>query len=202
MPQLLPCPARPLRPALLTLALATLSASLAAPLAADEFRDTMATALEAYDAGDIRHALEELAMAQRLLQQMQAGAIESFLPPTPEGWQRQIDGDFAGMLAMMGGGTGVEASYRGPAGERLRMQIAADSPMLGAFLGIFANPAMLGAMGGTVHRIGRERVLERDGEMTMILGNRILVQLSGGDSEQMLEMLRAMDLDGLARFGT
>lgn len=188
-------------PRLATVVAACLAAALStAPAAADGFRDTVAAAVEAYEAGDLQLALEEMSLATSILQELRAGALEGFLPPTPDGWTRTLDAEFPRSLRMMGGGTGVDASYRGPDGERIGLQMSADSPMLAAFAGMFANPAMM-AMMGTVHRIGRERVLENDqGDLTMMIGGRILIQMSGEDTEQMLEMLRDMDLDGLARF--
>ena len=189
-----------IRPALFALSLAVAPAMAPTALAADDFRDTLAAALEAYDDGDIQLALEELAIASRLLQEMRAESLESFLPPLPEGWSRTVDQDYGSALAMMGGGVGVDATYRGPDGDRVQVTITADSPMLGMFGAMFANPAMMGAMGGTVHRIGRERVLEQNEELTLVLAGRILIQMRGGDVDEMLGMFGAMDLAGLSRF--
>lgn len=185
------------RLALTTAVLAPLS--LATPVTADEFRDTVAAALQAYEDGDIQLALEELGLATSLLQAMRAGSLESFLPPVPDGWTRTVDQDYGGVLGMLGGGIGVNAHYLGPSGEDVQVSITADSPILTMFAGMFANPAMMGML-GTVHRIGRERVLEQNGELTMVLGGRILIQMKEGEVEQMLDMFRAMDLAGLARF--
>lgn len=184
-----------IRPVLIALSLAVAPAAASA----DDFRDTVAAAVEAYEAGDIQLALEELGIASRLLQEMRATSLESFLPPVPEGWTRTVDQEYGGVLAMMGGGVGVDATYRSPDGARMQVTVTADSPMLGMFGAMFANPAMMGAM-GTVHRMGRERVLEQNGELTMVLAGRILIQMKDGEVDRMLAMFEEMDLAGLSRF--
>ena len=186
------------RPALFALALA-LPATLPLPTAADEFRDTLDAAIEAYEAGDTQLAMEELGVATGLLQTMRAGSIESFLPPASEGWTRTVDPEYPGVLAMMGGGVGVDADYRGPDRQHINVTVTADSPIVTMFLSMAGNPAMMRAM-GTVHRIGRDRVLEQDGELIMVLAGRIVIQMTGGEVDQMLEMFEQMDLAGLARF--
>lgn len=188
-----------LRSTLFAIALAIAPAIAPAAAAADQFRTTLAAALEAYDEGDIQLALEELGVATQFLQQLRAGTLETFLPPVPEGWSRTVNQDHSGLLAMMGGGVGVDATYLGPDGARIEVTITADSPMIAMFAAVFANPAVMGSM-GTVHRIGRERVLEQDGELTLLLAGRILVQMKRGEVDRMLDMFRAMDLAGLARF--
>lgn len=182
------------------LAALAVSVALAAPAAADEIRDTINSALESYEAGDITFALEELAIATQLLQGLRTQSLAGFLPEPPEGWSLEVDTSFGAGLAMFGGGTGVEGRYDGP-DDSFTLQITADSPALAMFAGMFANPAMLSAM-GTVTRIGRERVLEQSGDLTSVIANRVLVQASGGDTELMMDVLRTLDFEGLARFGS
>ena len=84
----------------------------AAPALSDEVADTLQGAMEAYSAGDIGKTLQELAIAQQLLQGMRTGSLAGFLPPAPEGWTLEIDTEMSAGLAMMGGGTGTEATQR------------------------------------------------------------------------------------------
>ena len=75
---------------------------------ADDVTDTIQSALDAYNEGDIAYATEELNFALQLLKEMRAGDLMSFLPEALDGWTREIDGDAAMALGMMGG-TGASA---------------------------------------------------------------------------------------------
>jgi hypothetical protein len=91
-------------PAAVALALATL------PAAADEFTDTLDSALKAYNSGDITGAREDLDYAGKLLTALKADALAKFLPEAPAGWTREAasDDDSAaagGLMGMFGGGT-------------------------------------------------------------------------------------------------
>ena len=79
----------------------------AAPAAADEFTDTLQSALEAYQAGDISGARADLDYAGKLLLAMKAETLAKFLPAAPAGWTKETaDGDEgAGFMGMLGGGT-------------------------------------------------------------------------------------------------
>ena len=68
--------------------------------------------------------------------------------------------------------------------------IISDSPMIVAMAAAFANPGMIG---GTLTRVGRERFVEQDGELSGLIDNRILVQASGGDLNDMIAHLEQMD---------
>ena len=92
---------------------ATLAFVLALPAAADEISDTLQSALDAYSKGDAAYALEELDYARQLLLELKTEALARFLPEAPEGWTREINSEMNAGLAMMGGGTGAEASYEG-----------------------------------------------------------------------------------------
>jgi len=169
---------------------------------ADDVTDTLASALEAYEAGDIAYALEEVAYVQQLLNEMQSGALETFLPEAPEGWTREID-ESAGMGMGAMGGTGVVATYRTETdsqAERFTITIMMDSPMVAGMAGLFGNAALLGSQGKLV-RVGREKFLEQDDTLMGLIDGRVLIQVEGGRPEMVIPMLEAMDLRGLGRFG-
>ena len=70
---------------------ALLVAALTAGTAkADEFTDTIEAAMEAYQAGDIKTAKEEIDFAAQLLGQLKAEGLTGFLPPALDGWEREI----------------------------------------------------------------------------------------------------------------
>ncbi|TCO74206.1 hypothetical protein [Rhodovulum euryhalinum] len=179
--------------------LAALALVPAAPVLADEVTDALTGATEAYEAGDVKLALEELAFAQQRMQAMKAEGLTAFLPPAPEGWTREIDTQMNAGLAMMGGGTGAEATYANGDASFV-VTLMADNPMVGAMGAMFGNPMLMGAAGEIV-RVGRQKFVDQDGELTTLVDNRILVQARGAGREVMLPVLEAMDYEGLAGFG-
>ena len=60
------------------------------PALADEVTDTLNSAMQAYQNGDIRYAVEELDYAKQLLQAMKADELSGYLPEAPDGWTREI----------------------------------------------------------------------------------------------------------------
>ncbi|MBC7157047.1 MAG: hypothetical protein H5U20_05975, partial [Rhodobacteraceae bacterium] len=62
--------------------------ALSTPARADEITDTLQSALDAYQAGDIAFALQDLAYATQLLNALKAEGLATFLPPAPDGWTR------------------------------------------------------------------------------------------------------------------
>ena len=178
-----------------TLALAAL------PAHADEVTEALQNAITAYEEGDIAYAMEELTYAQSLLTALQAQGLAGFLPEPPEGWTREIDEESGAALGMMGGGTAAAATYSG-AGESFTISFTADNPMMAAMAGMFANPAVLTASGASMIRVGREKFVDQDGELTAVIDNRILIQASGADPEVMVPVLETIDFRELSRFGS
>jgi len=172
---------------------------MSGPTLADEISATIQSALDAYNAGDIKYATEELAFAQQQLQGLKAEGLQGFLPAAPDGWTRTVNTDMNAGMAMMGGGTGVEATYEG-AGQSFTLSLTADSPMVGTFAAMFGNSAMMAAM-GTIVRVGREKFVDQDGSLTGVMDGRILIQASGAPVDVMVPMLETMDFKALASFG-
>lgn len=170
---------------------------LATPVAADEIEDTIEAALEAYRAGDVALAKEELDYAAQLLAQLKAEGLAAFLPEAMEGWTREMQDSQS--AAMFGGGLFAGADYR-MGGETVSIQLIAESPMLMSMAAIFANPALMAAQ-GRVTRVGREKFLIQDGQITGIVDNRVMVQVTGSASEEVkLAHLEAMDLRAMRDF--
>lgn len=176
---------------------AALALILALPAAADEISDTMQSALDAYNEGDAAYALEELDYARQLLLQLKTDALTQFLPEAPEGWSREINPEMNAAMAMMGGGTGAEATYRGD-GKSITLQFIADSPMVAALGGMIGNAALYGAK---VERVGREKFMVQDNEVTGLVDNRILVKASGAEPEPLLKLIETIDMRALKEFG-
>ena len=174
-----------------------LALSLALPAGADDITDALKSAIDAYESGDIAYAIEELDYAKQLLAGMKTDALIGFLPEAPAGWSREVNTEMAAGLAMMGGGTGAEAEYSGP-GESFTITVMADNPMVAGMGAMIGSAAAIGAK---VERVGRQKIMIHDGELTGLVDNRILVQAKGGEVETMLDLLKTMDFRGLSNFG-
>jgi hypothetical protein len=178
-----------------------LALALALPARADDVEASIDAALEAYRAGDIKAAKEELDFASQLLGQRKAAELKALLPEPLPGWARQDgDGGDAQAMAGFGGGQMAAASYS-KGDETVDIQIMADNQMLTAMGAMFANPAMMGAM-GEVKRIGGEKVvLSQEGELQTLIDGRIMVQIAGtADIETKQAYFEAIDLEKLRAF--
>ncbi|WP_420327259.1 hypothetical protein [Mameliella sp.] len=171
--------------------------AFALPAQADDVSDLMESALKAYEDGDIQYALDELDMARAKLLEMKTASLGSFLPEAPDGWTREINTEMNKGLAMMGGGVGAEATYTDPDGERIKITLMADNPMVMSMSGMIANAAM---MGMKTERIQRQKFAIQDRQMMALIANRILVQ-TDGDPEKTRPLLDMMDFAEMSRFG-
>lgn len=180
-----------------TLLAATLATLLLNPLAtarADEIKDAITEAGRTYAAGDIAGARAALAEASQLLQQRAADGLVLALPEPPTGWTAEEAASQAA-ATIFGGMTQASRSYTNAAGQSVKVEIAADNPMIAQMAMILGNPQMAGAMGRLV-RIGAHRGVQgQDGNITLLLKNRYLVQV-GGDApvEAKLAFARAVDV--------
>lgn len=178
-----------------------LAASVALPVmaTADEISDTLQSALDAYSAGDVAYALEELDFARQKMMAIRADAFQQFLPEAPEGWTRVVDSDMQAGLAMMGGGMGASASYNAPDNaQSYSINMMADNAMVATMGGMVANAA---AMGMKVERIGRQRIALSDGQAMALVNNRILITIEGRDEAVLMQAMERIDFDALANFG-
>ncbi|NDW53729.1 hypothetical protein [Aliiroseovarius sp. PrR006] len=164
---------------------------------ADDVTDTLKSALEAYEEGDLSYALEELEFAKQLMQAMKTADLATFLPEAPDGWTRDVSDDVTTGMAMFGGGSGAEAIYSNDT-ESFTITIMADNPMVGALSGMMANASL---MGMKLERVGRQKYLNQDGELSGIVDGRILIQASGADVDTMKSILTEIDHRGLEDFG-
>lgn len=170
----------------------------AAPAGADEVEEALEFALEAYRAGDLTLAKEEIDFAAQLIAQQKAAALGDFLPEALPGWTRRDD-EGGGQAAAFGG-MSASASYMRE-GQRVEVQIVANNQMVTAMAGMFANPAMMGSM-GEMKRINRQKVLiNQQGELQALVDNRILVTISGNAPlEDKEAYFTAIDLRALEHF--
>ncbi|MDJ0825266.1 MAG: hypothetical protein QNJ16_07170 [Rhodobacter sp.] len=170
------------------------------PAQADEVSDAIQSALDAYTAGDMQFAAEELAYAQQLLQEMSAMSLSDCLPDAPDGWTREINTEMNAGLAMMGGGVGAEAEYSDGTNS-FTVTAMADNPMVTAMAGMLSNAAIMATM-GKMTRVGRQKYVTQNGEMSTMVNNRVLVQAKGAAPEVMVQVLELIDYRKLGAFGS
>ena len=175
----------------------------AVPAAADEFTDTLESALKAYREGDISGAREDLDYAGKLLASLKSEALAKFLPEALPGWTREeASADDAaaagGFMGMLGGGTSAAATYVKGA-ESLTITLVADSPMVSGFGAIMTGLA--GAGGGKPIRIKRTQFTMNEGDLQGVVDNKVMVSVGGSASlEQKTAQIEAMDFEALGDF--
>ena len=184
-----------------------LSALVSTPAIADDVTEALETAREAYDAGDIQYAVEELNFALQLLNELKAGNLQGFLPEPLEGWSREIDEELSTGMAMMGGGVGASAHYSmdadqdGESDNSFTLTLMADNPMVAAMSGMLGNTALISASGGKIIRVGREKFVRQDRQISALIRNRVLVQADGNNPDAIVAHLETMDFPTVANFG-
>lgn len=168
------------------------------PAMADEISDTLESALQAYTDGDIQYAIDELDYARNKLLALKTDALSAYLPEPPEGWTRTINSDMNAGMSMMGGGVGAEARYvSADESQEFTLTMMADNPMVASLGSVVQNAALMGLK---VERIGRQKFVQQDGDLTGLINNRILVQATGGDVDTMIAVLKTVDFKALAAF--
>lgn len=177
------------------------AALIAGGAQADEIEETLEAALDAYRAGDVAGAKEELDYASALLSEMKADGLAAFLPEAPPGWTRELGETQGAGAAFFGGGLTASAIYVSGSGAQAELTLMADNPLVASVGAMLANPQMM-AMQGDVRRVGRQRyVATADGEFMALVDNRVLVQLSGGASEaDKTALFEAIDFAALKDF--
>lgn len=179
---------------------AILIGGLSLPAQADEIEEALQMALEAYQAGDINAAMEEIDYAAQLIAQLKAVGLSGFLPDPLPDWARVKGEDKTQTAAVLGGGMTANATYtRGNDG--IEIQLMANNQMVIAMAAMFGNAAMMGSM-GQIKRIKRQKVvITPQGELQAMINNRILVQITGrAPIEDKEAYFAAIDLRGLKEF--
>ncbi len=171
--------------------------ALVLPVQADEFEETIEAAMEAYRAGDIKAAKEEIDFASQLLAQMKAEGLTAFLPEPFEGWEREIETTQS--MGALGGGQVASARYENE-DQFIEIQLMAGNQLVTSMGAMFSNPALMGSM-GKVKRLNRQKVLvTNEGELNTLV-NQVMVQIQGNAELEVKEAyFEALDLPGLKDF--
>ena len=183
-----------------TAAAMVMAGLISVPAFADEVEDALKMALEAYQAGDIATAKEEIDFATQLITQMKADGLSGFLPDALEGWEREDDEDAGSAMTGFGGGMMAGARYTRD-GDDVNIEMMAENQMVTAMATMFSNPALMGSI-GRVKRIGRQKVVvNNEGEIQALIDGRIFVQVTGSAPiEDKEAYFAAVDVEGLKDF--
>ena len=166
---------------------------------ADDIADALREALRAYEAGRLPAARTALEEALQLLAQRGAATLAEALPGPLPGWTAEEAQSSAGGAGLFGG-TQASRSYRNAQGQSVEITITTDNPIIAQLAMVLTNPMLAGAMGRLV-RIGEQRAVQmNDGEIQMLVDNRVLVSLRGdAPAEAKLVYARAVDQARLTR---
>ncbi len=175
------------------------------PALADDISSQIDAARGAYGKGDPLHALAALQAAVNQLNQQLVGQFGKLLPPAPRGWEaaapesQSLDG--------VGGGLSVTEAYsKGDA--TLNASLIIDNPAVGASAALFQGTGPLTRPGWSRLKLGSEDVLlrfdpaTRAGEMMMVIGDRVLLQVEGneiGKDDVLLEIARGWNVGALKK---
>jgi hypothetical protein len=182
---------------------AFLAAALAAlPAAADEFTETLESALRAYGEGDVSGARQDLDYAGKLLTAMKAEALAKFLPEPLPGWTKQPasedDAAAGGFMGMLGGGTTASATYVRDT-EEMTITLVADSPMVSGLGAMITGMAGLG--GGKPLRIQRTEFSAGEDGLQGLVNEKVMVHVSGSANlDDKTAALEKMDFKALGEF--
>lgn len=158
--------------------------TLALPVAAaDDVPARLDAARAAYQKGDLPRAVRELDVALRQLHERLGRALAEALPPPLAGWQAEA-AEVQG-LGLVGGGLSVTRAYARN-DSSLNASLILDSPAVEAAAALLANPAATAAQPNMKRvKVGAEDALvrydgsTRSGEITIVLGSRVLLEIQG-----------------------
>ncbi|CUW39003.1 conserved exported protein of unknown function [Magnetospirillum sp. XM-1] len=189
-----------MRRAVIILGLAVLWACPA--LAADTVPARLDAARAAHAKGDLARAALELEAAVAELQARLGKQLADFLPPPPAGWQAEAVETHS--LAGTGGGLAVTRAY-GRDDATLNISLIIDSPAVSAAvaqLAAFPQPNHRKVKVGTEEATMRWDSQGRNGEVLMVLGPRVLLQIEGdslANSDILADVAKGWNLGGIRK---
>jgi len=151
--------------------------------AADNVPAQIDAARSAYQKNDLPRTARALEAALHDIHDRLGRAFADTMPPAPAGWQAEPP-EILG-LGQVGGGLSVSRAYT--KGESsLNASLFLDSPAVEAAAALVANPAATAAQPNMKRiKVGNEDALLRydgsnkAGEVTMVIGNRVLLEIEG-----------------------
>ncbi len=151
---------------------------------ADDIENSIKEALQYYENGEYKDAVDSLNYASQLIQQKKGKGLEAFLPEPLSGWTAQETSSQAAGAAMFGGGITAERKYS-KGSSSITIKIITDSPLMQSMMMMFSNPMFATSDGGKLERIGRQKAIikfdpnSKRGEIKIVVANRFFVQIEG-----------------------
>lgn len=180
------------------LALAPLTA-----VADEEINTLLKNAQEAVNSSDWATAKLDLQDALKHVTDRQIDALAATFPPAESGWEISKDASGDGSNVM----TGVMMSQQYKKGDSTaKAELSLDNPMLAMMSGMFNNPMLMQQQGFDRVRLGRENAMLKwneknsSGEITLILGGRVLLKIDGkrlASKDELVELAKGWDLSAI-----
>lgn len=170
---------------------------IGAPAQADDIKEAIQEALQAYNQGDMAGTKENLGYATQLLNEKSADALSQALPAPLPGWDANEAESSSAGAALFGGGLQASRTYN-KGDNYIEVEIIGDSPMLSQMMVIMTNPALAGSMGKSI-KIGKQRgIQDENGKIMLIVSNRFMISVEGDAAQaDKLAYAEAVKLDAL-----
>jgi hypothetical protein len=167
------------------LVVVALGLGLAGPVWADDVGAQIDAARTTYGKGDALHTLSALQAAVDLLQGHLSDQFAKTMPPPPAGWEAGAASSVA--LDSIGGGLTVSRAYT-KGDSTLNASLVIDNPSVEATVTMFRNSTQLTAQPGWSRvKVGADDAIlrfdasSRAGEISILVGERALLQIEGTD---------------------
>jgi hypothetical protein len=181
----------------------------AATVVADEVTDQMDAARKAYDAGDLRTAVESLNFAVASIKEQESARLLKLLPEPLAGWQADPASSENAGIASMIAGINLKRRYFRPDGAEVTLSVMGDSPLLPMLTMLLSSPFMMQADPGTKPYTlkGQRGITKHDPksdeyETSLIIGNRLLIQGKGSgltDGTAVQQYMEALDIGAIQK---
>lgn len=172
----------------------------AAHVNADEITDQLDAARKAYDAGELRTAVDTLNLVITKIQERITAGLLTLFPPALEGWTAEDAKSQSSGLATMITGTSLSRRYVRADGAEVELSLMADSPMMPMLTMAISMPFMMQANENLKPYTlkGERGMLEHTPDsqtykITLMIGNRLLIQAEGSGLEDVKPIERYLD---------
>jgi len=187
----------------IALGMVMLVAGVGQAFAAADVPSLIDSAHQFFQKGDIARAAHQLETALADLHDRLGRGLSEDMPPTPAGWQGE-DAEIQG-LGAVGGGLSVTRAYtKGDAS--LNASLILDSPAVEAAAALVANPAaqpnFRRVKVGADDALVRWDPAGRTGEITMVVGNRVLLQIEGDNltnGDTLVDLAKGFNVAGIRK---
>ena len=174
---------------------------------ADDVLNILDEAVKQYKNGDYSGAASNLDYATQLIRQKKSELMKNLLPEPLAGWEGEESEAQALGTAVFGGGINVSRRYMNRDAS-VTIDIITDAPVMQSLVMMINNPMLAGASGGKLETIkGQKAIVQynednKNGEINIVIGNRILVTVKGRKAarQDLVAYAQAVDYDALNKY--